>query len=258
MYENDETGATDEMDETDDLDDALSPSNSHQFILPQHVHFSNHTGYDLVRSQEFFQTYGFYILMVLKMVRDGFSSDDHEIPSLENFEILWGVDLDGCGGYLTKDTIGTLVSKAINYLEGLKLQKYRSEVWLKESECVAIKDFLVVPSGNNTLGGLYRRSNVISFPTAHHQYANVFRIWTWTCKQHAHQWITPGSHKALEDFVYGCGGHVDLQLATVSIKLQSKQQAEVFCNLLEKTGQRFHVLITLDWNTIVFDALQLP
>ncbi|KAG0349715.1 hypothetical protein BG005_010798 [Podila minutissima] len=228
----------------DDFDESSAPSDPHRSILPQHKHFSNHPGYDPVRPQEFFQTYGSYILMILNMVRQGFTCDTDEIPPLDNFKILWGVDLDGSGSYLTKDTIGILISKTINYLEGLSLPLRRSEIWLHERECVAIKDFLFVPSGSNALGGLYRCTNDPEKPYRHH---SMFQSWTWTCKQNAHQWLTPGGHKALEDFVYGCGGHVDLQLATVTIELQSQQQAEMFCKLLKNTGQKFHVSIKLIW-----------
>ncbi|KAG0075981.1 hypothetical protein BGZ92_002630 [Podila epicladia] len=65
-----------------------APSGPHQPILPQRKNFSDHTGYDLIHPKEFFQTYGSYILMILKMVRQGFSSSVHEIPSLDNLAIL--------------------------------------------------------------------------------------------------------------------------------------------------------------------------
>ncbi|KAG0345882.1 hypothetical protein BG005_001067 [Podila minutissima] len=119
--ETDDTDDTDDLDEMDGFDDSNAPSYPYQSILPQHKHFSNHPGYDLIRPQDFFQTYGSYILMIHKMVRQGFSDEVHEIPPLDTFEILLGVDLDGSSSHLTRDTIGMLVSKAINYLEGLQL-----------------------------------------------------------------------------------------------------------------------------------------
>ncbi|KAG0098970.1 hypothetical protein BGZ93_009676 [Podila epicladia] len=232
-----------------------SPSGPHQPILPQRKNFSDHTGYDLIHPKEFFQTYGSYILMILKMVRQGFSSNVHEIPSLDNLAILWGIDLDGSCSHITKDTIGMLVCLTINYLEGLSLPRHRSEVLLNERECVAVKHFLIVPSGSNTLGGLYKRTSTRKWFNRHLstyiepiQRNYMYRSWTWTCRQHAHQWLIPGGQKALENFVCGYGGHFDLQFATVNIELQSQQQAEIFCNFLKNTGQKFHISITLGWN----------
>ncbi|KAG0021193.1 hypothetical protein BGZ81_009042 [Podila clonocystis] len=205
--------------------------------LPDHKHIANHPGYILVRPQEFFQTYGSYTLTMLKMVKNGFSERSHEIPSLDTLNILWCVDVDDSGNRLTKNTIRPLVDKAIDYLDGLSLPLRGSEKWLTERESVAIRDFLVVPDGGNVLGGLYR-------------YTTKYDTWTWVCKQHAHEWIAPGTLEALVDFVHGCGGQVDLQEATISIELQSRQQADQFCTLLNGTEQRFHVSITLRWRDV--------
>ncbi|KAF9318225.1 hypothetical protein BG003_011619 [Podila horticola] len=210
--------------------------------LPEHKHFANHPGFILVRPQEFFQTYGRYILIFLKMLRNGFSERTHEIPRLDTFKILWGFDVGNSGNHLTKDTIEPLVSKAIGYLEGLSLPRRGSEKWLTERESVAAQDFLVVPDGSNALGGLYRY-------TAKDDY------WTWVCKQHAHDWLAPGTLETLVDFVEACGGTVDTQEATLRIELQSQQHADQFCVLLNGTEQRFHVSIKLGWRDVSHEGL---
>ncbi|KAG0337656.1 hypothetical protein BG000_005140 [Podila horticola] len=200
--------------------------------LPEHKHFSNHPGYNLVRSQEFFQTYGSYVLMILRMIVYGFSNDNYEIPRLETFEILWGYDLDGCSSHVSNEKIGPLVSKAVSYLEGLSLPNRGTEMWLTEREAVAIQEFLDIPEGCSTLGELYR------FTDSTH--------WFWTCKRHAYRRLTPGTMEALEDFVHICGGHVDTQLATLQLELYSRSQVDMLSTLLRNIEYTFHV-ITLDW-----------
>ncbi|KAG0082479.1 hypothetical protein BGZ93_002415 [Podila epicladia] len=202
--------------------------------LPEHKHLLNHPGYDLIRPQEFFQKYGSYALIILKMVRQGFSTPYYEISPLETFKILWGCVLDDSSNLPTKETIEPLVNKAIGYLEGLSPPR-RSQTKPTERECVAIKDFLAVPDSSNTLGGLYR-------------YTDEFNHWYWYCKQHAHQWLTPGTLEMLVDFVHNCGGQVDMQRATLHIELHSRSQTDQFYILLNDIKPKFHdISIMLGW-----------
>ncbi|KAF9308076.1 hypothetical protein BG003_011651, partial [Podila horticola] len=201
--------------------------------LPGHKHLSNHPGYDLVRPHEFFQKYGSYTLIILKMVRQGFSHSCHEIPQPEAFEILWGCDPDG--NLLTKDTIEPLVNKAIGYLEELSPPR-RSQISLTERESIAITEFLAVPDGRNALGGLYRHTD---------QHNNH---WFWYCKQHAHQWLTPGTLDMLVNFVHNSGGQVDMQLATLRIELHSRSQMDQFWTLLNDVKPTFHgISVMIGW-----------
>lgn len=202
--------------------------------LPEHKHLSNHPGYDLIRPQEFFQKYGSYALIQLKIVKQGFSSPFYEISPLETFNILWGCDLDDSGNLPTIDTIEPLINKAIGYLEGMSPPR-RSQILLTEMESFAIKDFLAVPDGDNTLGGLYR-------------YTDDLNHWYWYCEQHAHQRITPGTLDMLMDFVYNCGGYVDMQLAALHTELHSRSHMDQFCTLLNDFKPIFHdISIMLGW-----------
>ncbi|KAF9313971.1 hypothetical protein BG003_004667 [Podila horticola] len=213
--------------------------------LPEHKHFSNHPGYNLIRSQEFFQTYGGYVLMILRMIVYGFSYNRYEIPQLETSKILWGYDTDGGSSHLSSVKIGPLISKAISYLEGLSLPKRGAEMWLTEREAVEIEDFLDTPEDCNALGELYR------FTYNHY--------WYWTCEQHAYRRFASGTMEALEDFVHSCGGHVDTQLATLQLELHSRSQVDMLSTLLHNIKYTFHV-ITLDWNDasqqVLEDSLQ--
>ncbi|KAI9238417.1 MAG: hypothetical protein BYD32DRAFT_413877 [Podila humilis] len=202
---------------------------------PRHKHLSNHPGYKLVRRQEFFQAYGRYALAILKMVKHGFLDQVFDFPRLDTFKILWGFDLDSPGQHLTRETIGPLVDKAIDYIEGLSLPRRESGVVLTERESFAIKRFLVDFDGSNTLGGLSR-------------YTDTIGNWYWVCKQHVHNQLTAGPMESLVDFVRRCGGQVDSRKATISIGLHSKLQADQFCTLLKGNERMLHVVsIKLGW-----------
>ncbi|KAG0326884.1 hypothetical protein BG000_001210, partial [Podila horticola] len=172
----------------------------------------------------------------------GFSFVNHEISPLEisplgTFKILWGCDLDDTSNLPTKDTIKPLVNKAIGYLEGLSLPR-RPQISLTEKESIAVKDFLAVPDGNNTFGGLYR-------------YTDEYNHWFWYCQQHAHQQLNPGTLEMLVDFVHNRGGQVDTQLATLHIELHSKSETDQFWTLLNDIKTVFHsISIMLGWKDV--------
>ncbi|KFH63400.1 hypothetical protein MVEG_10810 [Podila verticillata NRRL 6337] len=205
-----------------------------QSSLPQHTHLSNHPGYNLIRPQEFFQIYGSCSLLFLKMVKLGFSAKKSVCPPLDTLDILWSFDPEVACNHITKDTIGPLIEKSISYLETLSLPPFRSEKWRESLKMDAIKNFLVVPEGSNPLGGLDR-------------YTAPGGSLFWTCSQHGRQWIPSETWEALMDFVNGCGGHIDMQLATLSIELHSTQQADQFCILLDNTKQIIDVTIKFGW-----------
>ncbi|KAG0346251.1 hypothetical protein BG005_000861 [Podila minutissima] len=216
------------------LCDVIS-NKSEKSSLSKHKHLTNHSGYILSRSHEFFQAFGSLTLLMLKMVKHGVSDESlsSKILPLDTFKILWSLDPDMTSNHITKDTIGPLVHKSISYLQALHLQKWGHQVQLVR-ESMAIKDFLVVPEGSNPLGALYRCSNSSG-------------SWHWTCQQHAHQFITPGTLKELADFVQGCGGHFDIQQASLRIELKSRDQARRLCTLLKNTEQAVDISIKLDW-----------
>ncbi|KAI9233713.1 MAG: hypothetical protein BYD32DRAFT_118620 [Podila humilis] len=213
----------------DDSEDAL-PS-----TLPENKHLSNHPGYNLIRPQEFFQVYGGYTLVMLKMAKQGFVFDNSEFLTLDTFGILWDLEADVTSSHVIRDTIGLLIDKSIDYLQKLPMPRCGDVEWLKGRASAAIKDFLDVPKDSNPLGGLYRCTN--AGDTRH-----------WICKKHKQQWLLPGTQEALMDFVQGCGGQVDIQRASLGITLQSREQVDKLCTLLKNTNQQMEVSINIDWH----------
>lgn len=213
--------------------------------IAQHMHLSDHPGYNLRRPREFFQLFGSYTLLMLKMARHGASCETSIIPPLNTFGILWNLDPKVTGHHITKDTIGPLINKSISYLQRLRVPNCVDKDWLSMNS-TAIKDFLVIPNGGNPLGGLYR-STLPDNP--------IYRFWT--CQKHGHQWFHSGTLEALVEFVQGCGGHVDIPRASLSIELRSRHQAEQLCVLIKNTEQKMDVSIKIGWNATRRDLDEL-
>ncbi|KAF9280741.1 hypothetical protein BGZ74_002528, partial [Mortierella antarctica] len=123
--------------------------------IPQHVHLSNHPGYDLKRPQDFFQTIGDYILRLLLVVKRGYSDDTYDIPSLDTCTILWKRDAH-LGGNLTKNTIRNLIDKTIAHIQEISPPKWIMEPGLTRSQSAAIKGYLDVQKGDSAEGDLHR------------------------------------------------------------------------------------------------------
>ncbi|KAG0090344.1 hypothetical protein BGZ93_000235 [Podila epicladia] len=110
--------------------------------------------YLLLRQPEFFQIYGDYALRMLFMAKRGYLNDYYEIPPLDTLKILWGCDPNIIGRHINKDTIGSLIDKAINYLQELFQPKWRTGLGLDRDQSAAIRTFLDVQDDHNLEGNL--------------------------------------------------------------------------------------------------------
>ncbi|KFH74050.1 hypothetical protein MVEG_01263 [Podila verticillata NRRL 6337] len=202
--------------------------------LPKHMHLSNHPGYPLLRSQEFFQDYGDYALWVLEMVKHGYDDGEMKIPPLHTFKILWNCDPDVLGNHITTDTIEAFVDKAIAYLQELSQPNVTPKILLTRSQRAAIQTYLDVKDCDNSEGNLQRLLTHMHL---------VF----WICPTHMHQLIDHGPLKSLQEFVCIHGGHVDMQLATLRVELSSPSDADCFVTLLNRANRIFYITIQLSW-----------
>ncbi|KAG0326112.1 hypothetical protein BG004_003037 [Podila humilis] len=201
---------------------------------PQHVHFSNHPGYSLKRPQEFFHSFGDYVLRMLLMIKHGYSNHEYEIPPLDTFNILWQCSPDVLGNHITKNTIGPLINKAITYLQELSPPKWRTQLWLSRAQSAAVKTFLYVQEGDNAEANLHRHTR------------NDLTV-TWRCQAHAHQYLDRKSLANLTEFVHSRGGHVNMQQETLTIDLTTQADADQLQVLVADTKHRFGYCIRLSW-----------
>ncbi|KAG0340651.1 hypothetical protein BG000_011429 [Podila horticola] len=201
--------------------------------LPQHVHLCNQPGYNIKRQQEFFQTYGDYVLRVLQMIKRGYSKHNYEIPPLETFKILWDCDPNVVGSHITNDTIGPLIDKAIVYLQEISPPKWKGKLGLTQIQSFMIKTHLDVQDSDHAESYL-------------HRYLDKQQYVFWKCKAHAHQYLNKESEE-LETFVCGHGGYIDMQQATLGVELRSSAKADQFRSLLAGSNYTFDMSIKLGW-----------
>ncbi|KAF8933126.1 hypothetical protein BGZ52_008542, partial [Haplosporangium bisporale] len=211
--------------------------------LPQHVHLSNHPGYNLKKPEEFFQKYGDYILRVLQMIKHGYSSRYYEIPPLDANNILWNCDPNIIGSHLTMD-IGPLVDRAISYFLELSPPKWKKKLELTSDLSAAIKTYLDVQDGDNAEGNL-------------HRYYDGNRNVFWKCEAHAHQHLSSQSLERLKEFVQSHEGYVDMQQATIRVELRSMNEVDQFLPHLYDVRHTFDISVKLGWKATLLEVKRL-
>ncbi|KFH62135.1 hypothetical protein MVEG_11774 [Podila verticillata NRRL 6337] len=204
---------------------------------PQHVHVSNHPGYNLQRPQEFFQIYGDYVLRLLQMVECGYSDNRHVVPALNSFKILCDYDTVVSGSHLSKETIGSLVAKSIAYIQKLSPSKWIEDPTLSANQSAMIKAYLEIPDNCDGQGNLHRHIN------AHEKEV------LWMCQWHNERQLHQEALQELQVFVQSHAGHVRMQEATLRVELCSDEDADQFCTLLMGTKHTFNLSIKINWKS---------
>ncbi|KAG0338126.1 hypothetical protein BG000_004528 [Podila horticola] len=203
-------------------------------IQPQHIHISKHQGYALDRQQEFLQLYGQYALTLLEMVKQGFSQNAYNVPSVDSAEILSLCHQASAHHSLTQDNIVTLVDKAIAYIRKVPLDGLPWKPVLDPHETRHIRSFLCVETGDNALGGLCRTV-----------YKSPGTPTRWLCDAHSQEYA---STRKLKKFVDTHGGTIDWQSGIVCIQLDSPSQAAGFIQELQIASNfTADVAIRLAW-----------
>ncbi|KFH74100.1 hypothetical protein MVEG_01313 [Podila verticillata NRRL 6337] len=222
------------------------PESLAEELSHQHVHLCNHPGYILKRPQEFFQAYGDYVLRVLQLIEHGYSDNFYDVPPLNTFKILWGCDALVFGSQVSKDTIRSLVAKAISYLQDLSLQKWILEPALTRTHSALIRTFLDVQDEDDAKGNLHRyispTKNTGNSPRDHAG-QHVF----WKCQVHSQLRIHQPTLEELRVFLQSRGGHIDMEQAELKVELSSATDADQFCSLLMGTKHTFNISIKLNW-----------
>lgn len=202
--------------------------------LPQHVHLSDHPGYNVSRPQEFFQIYGDYVLRVLRMIKGGYSDNIYKIPPLNACNSLWNCDPNAFGNHLTEQTIGDLVDLTIAYLKRLNLPEWISDYAIDRFQSAAVKSHLDVQVGDTANGNLHRCVDPIHFTF-------------WKCQEHAQQHLLSESLESLREFVYSHRGNIDMKQAILRVELSSTAEADRFRTLLTGAKCAFDIALKLSW-----------
>ncbi|KAI9233874.1 MAG: hypothetical protein BYD32DRAFT_439709 [Podila humilis] len=228
-----------DYDSKDDVDNnSLQDRNAYD--IPQHIHFSDHRGYNIERPQEFFQIYGDYVLAMLEMLKRGY---EDAVPPLDTFEILWNSG-SKTGGHLTPDTIEPLVNKTIEHLQGKFSTTRMKSRTMMGGQDAAIRTYLEVPDGDTAEGNL-------------HRFIGRDQVVRWRCQEHICQQSNKKPLQKLERFIYDHKGDINMRQSTLSVELGSTEEMFQFLSILETAKHIFDISVKLDWTIGIFDVHML-
>ncbi|KAF9536254.1 hypothetical protein EC957_011849 [Mortierella hygrophila] len=129
--------------------------------IPHHIHIAKHKGYEIARPSEFFQQYGSYILMILKMLKFGqllyrscfligAESIDQVTAALKQLQEHLEIGVDRVIGH-----IDNVLARDDGAFEANDEQA-RSKEALEGADLRKLDTFLKDKDGNKVLGNLYR------------------------------------------------------------------------------------------------------
>ncbi|KAF9173739.1 hypothetical protein BGX20_002236 [Mortierella sp. AD010] len=224
--------------------------------IPHHLHLAKHEGYVVNKPREFFQKYGPFLMLMLKMIKTGASVAGIVVPALTSLKVVDILDS-------TQSYIDSVTSKVINgvdyslkYLEENRrvvqnlddinvdgnakaleddLDNYLAGVeGLEGVDLRQLGSFLTASSSDNLLGNLYRMTT----DKGHVK---------WVCIDHYRSTYKKNDQETFEHVVQMNGGFYGPQLGQVIIKLGSRIRAKEFFNSLAKARSVDDLDITFDW-----------
>ncbi|KAF9356181.1 hypothetical protein BGX34_010071, partial [Mortierella sp. NVP85] len=133
--------------------------------IPRHIHLAKHGGYDIARPKEFFQQYGSYVLIVLRMLKFGISVAGIVAPAVS---LLVRDDALHQATSSLKMLIGNISSgmdQVIRCIENVSAKEgvvdghtgqMESNEGLEGADLRQLETFLKIKDSNRVLGNLYR------------------------------------------------------------------------------------------------------
>ncbi|KAG0209088.1 hypothetical protein BGX31_002207, partial [Mortierella sp. GBA43] len=135
---------------------------------PHRIHLANHQGYDIIRPDEFFQKYGWYVLAQMYVIKYGVMAANLNVPLLRSRKILEGLDTTQEHLDFIKKNMDQLVNESIEFLQNLtrnsvdgvtddddSMRLDKIEV-MEGADRRALKWYLNVENNDRGFGGLHR------------------------------------------------------------------------------------------------------
>ncbi|KAG0196159.1 hypothetical protein BGX33_001991, partial [Mortierella sp. NVP41] len=211
--------------------------------IPHHIHLAMHEGYEIARPSEFFQQYGPYVLMILKMLKFGVTIAGVAMPAFSQLispDVL-GQTIDDLKQL--QDTIVPGVDQVINWMDkvsvddGEGIEGVTGQVDNKEAldgaDLRKLETFLKDKDGNKVLGNLYRTVT----DEGHVK---------WVCMDHYRENYNKTAAEAFRRAVDAVGGSFDENNGLAKVKLQSRVLSEQFYSGLGKTRSVYELDIKLE------------
>ncbi|KAG0009535.1 hypothetical protein BGZ81_003334, partial [Podila clonocystis] len=211
--------------------------------IPHHIHLAKHEGYEIARPKEFFQQYGPYVLMILKMLKFGVTVAGVAIPAFSQLispDVL-GQTIDGLKQL--QDTIVPGVDQVISWMDKVSVdagegiggvtEKVDNKDALEGADLRKLETFLKDRDGNKVLGNLYRTVT----DEGHVK---------WVCMDHYRENYNKTAAEAFRRTVDAVGGSFDENNGLARVKLQSRVLSEWFYSGLGKAKSVYELVIQLD------------
>ncbi|KAF9956626.1 hypothetical protein BGZ72_002637 [Mortierella alpina] len=210
-----------------------------QSNIPHHIHLAKHEGYEIKRPTEFFQRYGAYALIILKMLKFGITVAGVAVPALPFL-----ISAESMGQITTsfkywEENIELGVNRAIGYIDdtlehdGAAVQVENKEA-LEGADLRKLETFLTHKDGGKVLGNLFRTVT----DEGHVK---------WVCDDHYRESYQESNAKHFQRAVDSVGGLFDKNMGRVEVTLPSKVLAEQFSLALEKARSVFELDVNFDW-----------
>ncbi|KAF9939168.1 hypothetical protein BGZ67_009830 [Mortierella alpina] len=221
--------------------------------IPHEIHLAKHEGYDLEKPTEFFEKYGPYVLMMMQMIKYGFTAAGIIVPPLASLKLVEGMDAVQRSLDLSKYSIGTLVDETINFIQGttkgpdLAVDGHtddRSELErleaLEGADLRQLESYLRITDSGRVLGNLYR----IVTSEGHVK---------WVCLDHYRESYRESLTQQLRDVVLVNNGLYVEQEGKINIRIASKVMGLQFYEALVKAKRTQELVIKLDWDATLDD-----
>ncbi|CAO3572357.1 unnamed protein product [Mortierella alpina] len=221
--------------------------------IPHEIHLAKHEGYDLETPSEFFEKYGPYVLMMMQMIKYGFTAAGIIVPPLASLKLVEGMDAVQRNLDLSKHSISALVDETIHFIQetregpDLMIQSNaddRSELErleaLEGADLRQLESYLRITDSGRVLGNLFR----IVTSEGHVK---------WVCLDHYRESYRESLTQQLRDVVMVNNGLYVEQEGKISIRLTSKVTAAQFYEALVKAKRTQELVIKLDWDATLDD-----
>ncbi|KAF9364113.1 hypothetical protein BGX34_002480 [Mortierella sp. NVP85] len=222
--------------------------------IPHHIHVAKHEGYDIARPKAFFQRYGSYTLIILRMLKFGITVAGVAIPALSQLIQTDAMDQAVKGLKELTKFLEPGMDQVISYIEnvsedegetvqGFSEQMANNEA-LEGADLRQLGMFLKKKDENRALGNLYR-----TVTTEGHV--------KWVCIDHYRENYHEKAAKELRDLAVTLNGSFDENTGRVHVGPWSRLQAEQFYLALEKAKSVYELDIRLYWDTTQSDFKRL-
>ncbi|KAI8603125.1 hypothetical protein EDD21DRAFT_403109 [Dissophora ornata] len=227
---------------------------------------TNHEGYVVNKPTEFFQKYGPFLMLMLKMIKVGTTIAGHVVPALASLKVVDILDS-------TQSTIDSVTSKVVEGVDYSLKCLEESRTLIRKSDDVDVdgnarmlqQDLATYLAGVEGLEGVDLRQlgSYLSTNSSDNLLGNLYRMTTkdghvkWVCRDHYRAGYQEAHTQKLRDVVKLSKGKFDEQLGRVEITLKSSFAAVEFYDAVSKAKGVLDLYISLDWDQQYADFVKL-